>query len=213
LAVIEGSLQLLHAQLSEEALRSLGQVLILAERSSQRLASLLEELLSAARREDADLSLTRRAIHLPHLVQDAADAVRTLAEQAQVELALELPQDLPTPKGDPVQLERVMVNLLDNAISYTPQGGRVVIDAVRRPAEVEISVTDTGPGIPPEHREVIFERFTRLPGVEGRRRGFGLGLYFCSRVVAAHGGRIWVEPSPEKMGSRFVFTLPLGTEG
>jgi len=99
-----------------------------------------------------------------------------------------------------------MVNLLDNALSYTPAGGSVVIAAVRGENEVEVSVTDTGVGVPPEHREHIFERFARVPGDQGRRRGFGLGLYLCRQVVQAHGGRIWVEPG--NVGSSLVFTLP-----
>ena len=76
---------------------------------------------------------------------------------------------------------------------------------------VSVSVTDVGPGIPPEERERIFERFAQVAGGKGARgrRGFGLGLTFCRLAVEAHGGRIWVEPGPEECGSRFVFSLPL----
>jgi NtrC-family two-component system sensor histidine kinase KinB len=74
---------------------------------------------------------------------------------------------------------------------------------------IEISVTDTGPGIPEEYREHIFERFSRVPGTQGRSKGFGLGLWFCRQVVEAHGGRIWAEPGHGNKGARFVFTLPV----
>jgi signal transduction histidine kinase len=84
-----------------------------------------------------------------------------------------------------------------------------MVAAAERGGQVEVSVTDNGPGVPPQHREHVFERFGRVPGLEGRRQGFGLGLYFCRQVVQGHGGRIWVEPGPGDVGSRFVLTLPL----
>jgi signal transduction histidine kinase len=210
-AVIQGCLQMLQAQLPEDALRSTAQVLHLAERSSGRLMSLLDELLAAARQEDPNLSLARQPVDMAGLVQSALDSVRAVASQAGISLSHNLPPDLPQPLGDTAQLERAMINLLDNAFSYTPDGGSVVVAAVAGAAEVQVSVTDTGPGIPAELREQIFERFTRIPGVQGRRRGFGLGLHFCRQVVRAHGGRIWVEPGPGDVGSRFIFTLPLGS--
>jgi signal transduction histidine kinase len=73
---------------------------------------------------------------------------------------------------------------------------------------VQVAVVDTGPGIPPEERERIFEKFTQMPGQAGSVRGSGLGLAFCRMAVEAHGGRIWIEDGPEGKGSRFAFTLP-----
>jgi signal transduction histidine kinase len=145
------------------------------------------------------------------LVQSMVESVRVTAPQCEVHLDCALPANLPQTQGDPIQLERVLGNLLDNAISYTPCEGRIEVAAVGRDGMVEVSVTDTGPGVPPEHREDIFERFTRVPGVEGRKKGYGLGLYSCRQIVEAHGGRIWVEPGPQGVGSRFVFTLPVDT--
>jgi signal transduction histidine kinase len=209
LAVVEGCLQMLRSQLPDDVLRSSGEALNLAERASGRLLSLLDELLTAARQEDVGLSLDRQPVDLLHLSREAVEGVWPIAEQAGISLALDIPSDLPFPLADRAQLERVLVNLLDNAISYTPGGGRIVVAAAQSKDGVQLSVTDTGPGIPPEHREQIFQRFTRVPGLEGRRRGFGLGLYLCRQVVQAHGGRIWVEPGPGDRGSRFVLTLPL----
>jgi len=118
---------------------------------------------------------------------------------------------------------RVLVNLLDNAIKFSPQGGavRVTTDGVSATPTFEesseitsqhyisVSVTDTGPGIPEEYREKIFEKFIRIEEQESRRgRGSGLGLTFCKLVVEAHGGRIWVE-SQMGQGSTFTFTLPV----
>ena len=155
------------------------------------------------------MSLVRQPLSLALLLQAAADSLRPAAEEAKIDLILDLPTRLEQPQGDKVQIERVMANLLENAVSYTPTSGQVIVKAAALGDEVMVSVTDTGPGIPPEHRKTIFERFTRVPGTSGRRRGFGLGLYFCRQVVEAHGGRIWVEPGPGDVGSRFVFRLPI----
>ncbi len=209
LAVIDGCLELLRTFLSEDALKSVSRVMELAERGSGRLIALVEELLRAAHQEKAGLPLVRQPVDLVRLVQGMVDSVRVTAQQCQVRLDCALPANLPQPQGDAIQLERVLGNLLDNAISYTPCDGRIEVAAVERDGTVEVSVTDTGPGVPPEHREDIFERFTRVPGVEGRKKGYGLGLYSCRQIVEAHGGRIWVEPGPQGVGSRFVFTLPV----
>jgi signal transduction histidine kinase len=209
LAVIDGCLDLLRESLPKESGDSVEELLVLAERSAERLTSLLEQLLSAARREAPDATMARQPIDLRLLLHHAVENAHALSTESGIELSEAVLLDLPQPVGDAGQLERVMANLLDNAMSYTPSGGKVVVSASGEKSEVRVSVTDTGPGIPSEHREVIFERFTRVPGVQGKRQGFGLGLYFCRQVVKAHGGRIWVEPGPDGIGSRFVFVLPV----
>jgi signal transduction histidine kinase len=212
MAVIEGCLQMLRVSLPQEALDSAEEILALAERSTGRLLSLLGKLLTAARQEDPGLSMARQPVNLARLLRSAVDSVRSMAEGFEIELTVELPSGLPRPLGDTAQLERVLSNLLDNALSFTPAGGSIVVAASQTGAEIEVSVTDTGAGIPPQHREHVFERFAQVPGSKGRRRGFGLGLYSCRQMVQAHGGRIWVEPGPGDVGSRFAFTLPLEIE-
>ncbi|OQA14110.1 MAG: Adaptive-response sensory-kinase SasA [Chloroflexi bacterium ADurb.Bin360] len=101
---------------------------------------------------------------------------------------------------------------MDNAIKYTPQGGDICVAAVLGTSQVQVSMTDTGPGIPEPERQRIFERFAQVQSDSAaRRRGFGLGLAFCKLAIEAHGGVIWVEPGPGGVGSRFTFTLPLNT--
>jgi signal transduction histidine kinase len=185
------------------------ELLVLAERSAKRLTSLLEQLLGAARRETPDATMARQPVDLCLLLLQAVENAHALSKESGLELGRAVPPDLPQPLGDTGQLERVMANLLDNAMSYAPSGGSIVVSATAEGSEVRVSVTDTGPGVPAEHRELIFERFTRVPGVQGKWQGFGLGLYFCRQVVEAHGGRIWVEPGPDDVGSRFVFALPV----
>jgi signal transduction histidine kinase len=208
LTVIDGCLQMLELSLPEQALAPAAKILDLAERSSQRMMSLLEELLEAANRDSLEAEVVREPVDVARLLLDAVEGARAGARGAHLELALELPAGRLSLLGDRSQLQRVLSNLLNNAISYTPDGGRIVVAARQVGQQVEVSVTDTGPGVPEEHRELIFERFVRVPGVSGRRHGFGLGLYYCRQVVRAHGGRIWMEPAPGDTGSRFVFLLP-----
>jgi signal transduction histidine kinase len=107
----------------------------------------------------------------------------------------------------------VVANLVDNALKYSPSGGQVsVLAQLEAEKEVSICVRDNGPGIPEEFRQKIFERFSQIPGMRGRRRGTGLGLAFCKLAVEAHSGRIWVE-SNASGGSDFVFTLPVFEAG
>jgi signal transduction histidine kinase len=209
LAVINGCMEMLRATLSGKELGVVSGMLQLAERSSERLLVLVEDLLEAGRQETTAGALASQPVDLARVLRHAVAEAGIVARQAGIDLDLALPPDLPQPQGDKVQLQRVMGNLLDNAVSYTPAGGWVRVSARAGEDEVEVSVTDNGPGVPPEHRDKIFNRFTRVPGAEGRRQGFGLGLYFCSLVVDAHGGRIWVEPGPGGKGSRFAFALPL----
>jgi signal transduction histidine kinase len=207
LTVIDGCIQMLELSLSEEALASAGKILSLAQRSASRLMTLLEELLAAARQEVTYASLARQPVNLSQMLADCLESVRAKAKEVELDLVLALPPTLPCPSGDPTQLRRVLDNLIENAISYTPEGGQITLGASATEEQVAVSITDTGPGVPLEYREVIFERFTRVPGVQGRKQGFGLGLYFCRQVIEAHGGQIWVEPGPKEVGSRFVFTL------
>jgi signal transduction histidine kinase len=205
LGVIRGCLEVLEESADDQLLR----VVSIARRSTNRLLSLVEVLLQAAQQEVLGVSLNKQFLDLTELLQVTVHSLRATVVPPDVELVLELPSDLPCPLGDKDQLERVVGNLLDNAISYTPGGERVVLSVDVREGELEIGVVDAGPGIPAQYREQIFERFGRVPGSKGRRRGFGLGLYFCRQAVQAHGGRIWVEPGPGNIGSRFAFTLPL----
>jgi len=209
LAVIDGCVELMRASLPKEALGPMADVLELAGRSSERLLALVEDLLKAGRQEVPGAALAFQPVALVCLLDRAVETARLSAAQADIGIVLEVPKDLPMPRGDTAQLERVVDNLLDNAVSYTPAGGKITVTAEERGGQVEVSVTDNGPGVPPQHRQHVFERFGRVPGLEGRRQGFGLGLYFCRQVVQAHGGRIWVEPGPGDVGSRFVLTLPL----
>jgi len=132
------------------------------------------------------------------------------ANEAGIHLHNDVPNDLPKIRADNGKLRRVLTNLLDNALKFTPENGQVSISAeLSLSGTITVHVSDTGPGIPEEYREKIFDRFSQVPGQSGRRRGSGLGLTFCKLAVEAHGGHIWVEPRPGG-GSTFTLTLPTG---
>jgi signal transduction histidine kinase len=120
----------------------------------------------------------------------------------------EIPEDAPIVRADLSKTTRVLTNLVDNALKFTPSGGQVslTVDSVED-GMVAIQVSDTGPGIPEEFREKIFDRFSQVPGLAGRRRGSGLGLTFCRLALDSQGGKIWVASRPGG-GSVFAFTLP-----
>jgi len=209
LTVINGCLDMLRHSLPHDTTPAVVQLVEIAQRSTQRLTDLSESLLESARHESTREELGHRPLNIGGLLESAVECSWAMARGSKVDLQIQVPPNLPNLNGDPAQLQRVLDNLLENAISYTPRGGRILIAALPVNGEVQVSVTDTGPGIPPEQRHRIFERFVRLPGARARREGLGLGLYFCRQVIQAHGGRIWVEPGPENVGSRFVFTLPV----
>jgi signal transduction histidine kinase len=129
-----------------------------------------------------------------------------------VELDEGVPDDLPPVYADAERVHQVLFNLLDNAVRFTPSGGRVTVRASRINGVVDVTVADTGPGIAPEHLPRLFERFYRVDSARSRDEGgTGIGLAIARSVVEAHGGRIWAESEPGK-GSTFTFQLPVATE-
>ena len=142
------------------------------------------------------------------MLEEAAEAVRAAVQGKRQQLTLEVPEALPTVLADGDMLRRVLINLLENASKFTPPQGSLTAGARAENGRLVMWVDDTGPGIPEEAREVVFQKFSRLQAT-GSPKGMGLGLAFCRLAVEAHGGRIWVEDRPVA-GSRFIFYLPAG---
>jgi two-component system, NtrC family, sensor histidine kinase KinB len=176
-----------------------------ARQDCERLQSIVDDLLDLSRIQSGRLVLTRSAAAPQDLVKSVLEQHRAAASAAGVELAARAGEHLPEVDVDRERLELVLSNLVANALRHTPHGGSVEITAVEGEASVRFEVKDTGPGIPPEYHERIFERFFRVPGSPSG--GVGLGLYLAREVVEAHGGRIGVESAPG-LGSRFWFTVP-----
>lgn len=185
------------------------QAIRVARRGAKRVLGMVESLLEIARMQSGQMDLNLAAIRLrPMIVQLLVDFTTT-ANEFGVILRNDVPLELPTVRADQGKITRVLTNLMDNALKFTPAGGQILVTAeVLTGDEIKIQVLDSGPGVPEEYRDKIFERFTQVPGLPGRRRGSGLGLTFCRLAVEAHGGRIWVEPR-DSGGSVFAFTLPI----
>jgi PAS domain S-box-containing protein len=187
------------------------QALYVARSSSQRVLGLVESLLDISRLKAGRMELNIGAMDLYALVTNVLAEYTTQATDAGVTLRNDVPPDLPDVNADQGKITRVVANLVDNALKFTPSGGQVVVATQVYPnGMVALQIADNGPGIPEEFREKIFDRFTQVPGSRGRRRGSGLGLTFCRLAVEAHGGRIWIEPRPGG-GSIFTLTLPLAS--
>lgn len=191
-------------ELSEQALR-------VARRSADRVHNLVNSLLDIARMQSGEVQLNLNPVRLAALAADVVGDFAMQANEHNVTLRTNIATDLPTFYADPSKLERVLVNLVDNALKFTPSGGLIELSAQVHPEDnlLQVQISDTGPGIPLEYRTKIFERFNQVPGQRARKRGTGLGLTFCKLAIEAHGGKIWVEANPAGDGSLFCFTLPI----
>jgi two-component system phosphate regulon sensor histidine kinase PhoR len=175
-------------------------------READRLADLVGKILHLSRLEADGLPMEKEWYQVVDLANGALRRRRDLVTDRQVSLCLS--PDLPALFVDGREIEVVIVNLLENAVKYSNSGTPITLGVERQNDQVVFSVADQGIGIPPEHRERIFERFYRVDSDGHRGAGTGLGLAICQRIVEAHGGRIWVESTPE-VGSCFYFSLPL----
>jgi len=178
---------------------------------SVRLKRIVDDLFLLARAEAGDPIMVPREVYLGEVAADSVRAVRSLAEQKQVTLAFTGVDDLPF-RGDEALLRRLFVNLLDNAIKYTPAGGDVTLSAERQNGDYLITVADTGPGIPTDAQPHIFDRFYRSDRDRhaSATSGAGLGLAIASWVAQTHGGTVSLEES-SNAGSRFAVRLPAPT--
>jgi two-component system phosphate regulon sensor histidine kinase PhoR len=183
------------------------------QRHTDRLTKIVQDLLMLSKIETKEFQLKMEMISLPNLIDDIIDFLKEPAEKKKISLSRhEIPPSL-TLRADRSYLEQVLINLLDNAIKYTPEGGKVIVSAVEKNSEdIQFSIEDNGIGIPKEDLSRIFERFYRVD--KGRSKelgGTGLGLSIVKHLVQAHGGRVWVESQLGK-GSTFYFTLPIRPE-
>ncbi len=183
-------------------------MLNIAQRSATRLSRLVDSLLDLRRLETGQVTLSYEQLDLHELADDVLEQVRPMAAVKTMTLTHTVPDDLPLLLVDADMIRRVIINLTENAVKYTPSRGQVTLSATRDAQTVTVSVADTGPGVPDGEQSRIFDKFTRLQYDNGPK-GLGLGLAFCRLAVEAHGGRIWVDPNPAGTGSVFSFSLPL----
>lgn len=178
----------------------------LAEQAAKRLGALVTDILDIAKLESGTMTLTPATGPCAALLETVRSLYSVPAEGKNIKL-----ETAPSQAGDitcDVRLvERVLMNLAGNAMKFTPAGGRITLTAEAKGAEIEFAVKDTGPGIPADKLDAVFEKFKQLDRDAAKRAGYGLGLSICRKIVELHGGRIWVE-SKVGEGSRFVFALP-----
>jgi PAS domain S-box-containing protein len=207
LANVVSSLDVLETMLANTEYKELQSLLNIAMRSTERIQRLTNSLLDIKRLEAGQPLGDRLPVNPLELIHDAYEATAPVARNKQQQIEDTTGRILPMVLADADMLRRVLINLIENAIKYTPTGGTIRVGADSDSTWVTIWVEDTGPGIPASEHERIFDKFTRLTNTENAK-GLGLGLAYCRLAVQGHGGRIWVESEPGQ-GARFKFNLPV----
>jgi NtrC-family two-component system sensor histidine kinase KinB len=207
LANVVSSLDVLETMIPLEDDPALKSLLNIAIRSTERIQRLTNSLLDMRRLEAGQAVGNFQPTSPLALAMEAVDAVLPTAQTKKQEIDMQLSPDMPLVNVDAEMMKRVLINLLENAVKYSPSETKIVLGAQVNNSEVLLWVQDNGPGIPEVDRNRVFDKFTRLNAHSGPR-GFGLGLAYCRLAAEANGGRIWVE-SAQNGGSCFKFTMPV----
>ncbi len=220
LAAIKNSIQLILSGKTGEINENQAKFLSMAERNINRLTNILNDLLSLSRIESGRMALNFETIPCHKIIEPAVASLKPQADGKSISLEVDCPENLPLVYADKEKIEQVLVNLIGNAIKFTPEGGKISVWAKLIAEEREggsskkmaVGVKDTGIGIPKEHLHSIFDKFYQVEGSLHRSSGgTGLGLAITKGLVEIHQGKIWVESEVGK-GSTFIFTLPLAEE-
>jgi histidine kinase len=175
-----------------------------------RLQRLVADLQELSRVESGAVPLNLQPVPVDRLVRTVTDRLARMFEDKGVRLNSNLPTHLPTVLGDEDRLIQVLVNIVGNALKYTPEGGQVEISAKQQDEMLTLAVKDSGIGLSEEHLPLVFTRFYRVDKSRARvSGGSGIGLTIAKSIVEAHGGKIWVESEGRDRGSTFFFTLPV----
>ena len=199
------SSQLLTAELKDETLLKVAQNI---SRGASSLNSRIDELLDLARGEVGMLQIKPEQVDVLQQLQEVVEDVAPMTSSRAQSLTSKLPPSLPLAWCDKVRLRQIVLNLLNNAFKFTPEGGEITLRARQEDANLIVEVHDTGPGIAGEEQQRLFEPYYRVDSDRERLSGLGLGLALCKTLVELHGGRIWVKSHVGK-GSTFSFSLPL----
>jgi two-component system, sensor histidine kinase and response regulator len=202
---VDNMLDGLTGSLNEKQVRYLARI----KSNTDRLARLINDLLDLSRIESGRVEVRSTTLSLTALAEEVAEHMKSLAAQKLIRIEVPSPDYQVTVWADRDKVTQVLMNLIGNAVKFTPQNGKVTV-AVEKNGDdyVQISVDDTGPGILPEEKNKIFSKFYQVDSLEKEKpKGSGLGLAISKALVEMHGGRIWVESEVGK-GSTFYFTLP-----
>ena len=176
--------------------------------SGRHLLSLINDILDLSKIEAGRMELEPADFDLPSAIENALTLVRERASRRGITLGSTIDERLGLMRGDERKVKQVLLNLLSNALKFTPEGGRIDVGARRDGEVAEVSVADTGIGIAPGDQEAVFEEFRQVGAAERKAEGTGLGLALSRKFVELHGGKIWVR-SELGHGSTFTFTLPV----
>jgi PAS domain S-box-containing protein len=180
--------------------------------STTNLANLIDNLLSVSRIERNSMIVDTKPIDLPIILSDIFESFRPQAQTRHQTFTLSMSDQLPKVMADPFRIGQVFINLISNAINYTPENGTISINVQNKDTHLEIAIQDSGEGIPPEAIPRLFTKFFRVSGsLEQGSKGTGLGLYITKSIIEMHHGKIWAESTLNK-GSLFTFTLPIATQ-
>ena len=188
-----------------------------AHRQSKRLATLINDLLDISRIEAGRIEMKRERVQIDRIAKRRIEELRPQADQKTISLLFETQSNLPPMIGDSDRIGQVFINLIGNAIKFTPDDGKVTVRISKSQQNASatdgfhVQVVDTGPGIPPEDREKVFDKFRQLGNLNARKPqgGTGLGLSIAAGIVDAHGGRLWVDSGDNGNGCNFQFFMPL----
>jgi signal transduction histidine kinase len=213
LGVTQGAMVYFKGTLGDELDNRQSQLLDSALISTARALRLVSAILDVRRLEEGRMPLELRPVAPSEVIRTCLDESYPLLTIHELTYSLDVPEDLPAVRADHNTLLRIVGNLIDHAVKFTPAGGHISICARQISDGIQFSVSDTGYGIPPEQHGHIFEKFAQA-GIRarGQRAGVGLGLTFCQLAVAAQRGRIWVE-SKQGIGTTFHFVLPFWANG
>jgi len=211
LNVIIGFSELMMDELPGEVNEEQGQCLSDILGSGQHLLSLINDILDLSKIESGKMELKLTNIALPSVIESLRREIMPVIGKREQSLDVEVEEGLPLVRGDKVKVRQVLLNLLSNAAKFTPDGGKLKVEAIRNGDWCQVSVVDRGIGIKKEDQEKIFEPFSQLDDLQAEGKGgTGLGLTLARQIIEKHGGRMWVE-SKYRKGSKFSFTQPLAT--
>ncbi len=212
LTTLLGPLEMLEGEQFGPLNETQREVASMSARSGYRLLYLVNELLDISKMEGGRMTLQPREVDLRKTSEEAIEQVAVVHSANQSRIAIEYSNDVPPIIADEDLLRRVLINLLGNAIKFTPRDGYITLGIESQDNDILMWVRDTGEGVPAADQERIFEKFGQVESRKaGRKMSTGLGLTFCKLAVEAHGGRIWLESAPGQ-GSTFFFTLPLSVQ-
>ena len=205
LTPVLASVESLLSEIQDERLVSLARNI---SRGANNLNSRIDELLDLAKGEIGMLQLNPEPVDLAPLLREVVEGMAPLAESRGLSLVMDLPDFVCSVRADSSRVQQILLNLLENAVKFTPKGGKISLRVREKDGLAIIEVHDTGRGISREEQKRLFEPYHRLVSDRSRFSGLGLGLALCKTLVELHGGQIWVRSQPGK-GSTFAFSLPL----